>query len=151
MHSSACNAPLQKNSHLRLFQSLFIGDLSSHPRQEKTSSPSDLHQGQYAYIAIVVDTGTVFVLDAQCSKGTQQHSSHVWRRRNAQVRFFCFISWYERAHMKRRGRVKYPHLVFFLKARILVMVSVMRVWGETGYFWNEVEFTCHAMECDPGA
>ena len=23
--------------------------------------------------------------------------------------------------------------------------------GEMGYFWNEVEFTCHAMECDPGA
>ncbi len=53
--------------------------------------------------------------------------------------------------MKRRGRVKYPHLVFFFESTNPCDGECDVSVGEMGYFWNDVEFTCHAMECDPGA
>ncbi len=78
MHSSACNASFQKNSRSRLFQSLYWRTpVASPPGEDIIVIRFTSRSVCILYMAIVVDTGTVFVLDAQCSKGTQQHSSYV--------------------------------------------------------------------------
>ena len=151
MHSSACNAPLQKNSRSRLFQSLYWRTLIASPPGEDiiaiwfTSrsvciySYSSRHRYCFrSWCSMLKRYTTTFFLriaPTECSSAfflvsSPSTNGHTWNGEG---------EW--------STHIKY---LFFESTNPCDGECDVSV-GEMGYFWNEVEFTCHAMECDPGA